>query len=122
MRKVIFILIFLFLVHFNYGQTEEFHLEKGIEYYLKNDYKNALIEYNEAIRINPNYCKPYCGIGMIKAEEGLYEEALIDYNKAIELDSKCTKGYLNRGITKSNLKDYSGALKDLNKAIELNND
>jgi hypothetical protein len=37
--KSTFILILLFVVHFNYGQTEEYHLRKELNIILKNDYK-----------------------------------------------------------------------------------
>jgi hypothetical protein len=42
----------------------------------------------KAIRINPNYCKPYCGIGMIQVEEGFNKSFNLDQTKAIEPDSK----------------------------------
>ena len=107
MRIFIIALAFFsfFAIEKFYAQTAEIHLKKGKESYEKEDYINALIEYNKAIEINPNYSRAYCGIGIIKAKKEQYKEAIIDYNKAIELNSKYINAYFNRGIAKKCLKN-----------------
>jgi tetratricopeptide (TPR) repeat protein len=88
---------------------------------VKGDYQGALVDYNRAISIDPNYAKAYAGRGGLKMLAFKdYQGALVDLNRAVQLDPSSTQAYNNRGVLKaSHLQDYQGALADLNRVISI---
>jgi tetratricopeptide (TPR) repeat protein len=87
------------------------------------DYKGAIADYNEAIRLNPNASSTYITYslrGSVKYLLGDYEGAIADYNEAIRLNHNYANAYLNRGRSKFSLDDPKGAIADYNEAIRLN--
>ncbi|MBD2018252.1 serine protease [Microcoleus sp. FACHB-53] len=96
------------------------YLSKGIALYDKGNYKGAILAYNQAIQINPNYAAAYNDRGNARNNLGDYQKALADYNRAIELNPNDAAAYNNRGNARNNLGDYQEALADYNRAIELN--
>ena len=58
----------------------------GISYYQLGNYDKALGYYRKAIKLAPNYAKPYCNIGLIKQAQGKIGGAIKYYDKALELD------------------------------------
>jgi tetratricopeptide (TPR) repeat protein len=89
---------------------------------LNGDYQGALIDYNRAIQLDPNYAKAYNSRGTVKMIGFKdYPGALADYNRAIQLDPNLSAAYTSRGTLKAlESKDYRGALVEYNRAIELN--
>lgn len=83
------------------------------------DYANALLYYNKAIGLNPEYADAYLDRGVAYYDNGQYDKALADYNKAIELNPQDKLAYFNRGLVYYYQKDYDKALKEFNKTIEL---
>ena len=48
-------------------------------------YEAAIEDYDEAIRLNPDYTYAYSGRGFAKRQLGQYEAATEDYDEAIKL-------------------------------------
>ena len=48
--------------------------------------KDAIADYNEVIRINPNYTDAYYNRGVIKNDLGDKKGAIKDYNEAIRIN------------------------------------
>jgi tetratricopeptide (TPR) repeat protein/V8-like Glu-specific endopeptidase len=86
------------------------------------NYQGALIDYNQAIAINPNYARAYIGCGILKDEKlNDPQGALADYNRAIILAPNYADIYLVRGFLKVvKFNDPQGALADYNQAIVIN--
>lgn len=94
------------------------------------DYKGAIMEYSEAIKLNPKNPSSYNARGIAKFNLEDYTGALVDFSKAVELCPKekdynfpikpetIAVYYENRGNTKMELKDYSGAVSDYLKSYE----
>jgi tetratricopeptide (TPR) repeat protein len=53
--------------------------------YLMNQYDEAIADYNEAIRLRPQYAKTYFNRGSAYRKKGQNEQAIADYQKALEL-------------------------------------
>ena len=53
--------------------------------------KEAIEDYNEAIRLNPNYSESYYNRGLAKLQLGKIEEAIKDFITAYELDNNEVK-------------------------------
>lgn len=117
MKKVFFILI-LFLPLCAFSQSAEDLYASAVrkaEYF---NFKGALNDLNEAIRLNPRYIKAYTYRGYVKDELDDYQGALTDYNKAVDLKGDDYEAYARRGALKKRYKDYDGAIEDLNLAIQ----
>lgn len=99
--------------------TYEELLELGNQQYARKQYKEALISYTRAIKLEPRKEVTYSRRGNV--EQGLkqYQKAIEDYNKAIELNPKYAIAYSNRGNAKQYFELYEDAILDYNKAIEL---
>jgi len=94
-------------------------INRGAIFHLKGQYDEAIIEYNEAIRLNPDNAKAYSSLAVAYQKKGQYKEAIIFYNKAIHLDPNNADNYFLRGCTYSGgLHQYDLAIKDFDVAIK----
>lgn len=83
------------------------------------DLNGALVGYNKAIELNPDFAVAYSNRGLVKKIKGDLNDALADFNKAIELKPDLAAAYNNRGDAKRAKGDLDGALADYDRAIEL---
>ena len=83
------------------------------------DLDGAILDYNKAIDISPNYFHAYDNRGNAKEAKGDLAGAILDYDKAIELDPTNAKYYCNRGRAKISENDMLGALSDYEHAIQI---
>ena len=56
---------------------------RGIAYADLGQYQRAIEDYNEAIRLKPDYAMAYSNRGIAYSKLGQYQRAIEDYNKAI---------------------------------------
>ncbi|OFL29452.1 hypothetical protein HMPREF2775_09295 [Fusobacterium sp. HMSC064B12] len=87
--------------------------------YLKN-YKEAIVNFNKAIDLNPSDEGYYYNRGLAYNNFNNYKMAIINFDKAIELNPNFSVAYNNRGITYAYLKNYKEAIVNFDKAIDLN--
>ena len=80
---------------------------------------DAIADYTEAIRLNPDYAEAYNNRGFIHNMKGDYDDAIADYTEAIRLNPKNPNCYCNRGIAYENKDDFACANVDYQKYIEL---
>ena len=91
------------------------------KYYL-GDYKGAITDYTQAIRLNPDYAKAYYNRGLAKSDLGQHFAAITDYDIAIRLNPDYADAYYNRGNAKYHLGQHFAAIADFDIAIRLNPD
>jgi tetratricopeptide (TPR) repeat protein len=92
---------------------------RGIAYKRKGDYDRAIVDYDEAIRLDPNNARAYSNRGNAYADKGDYDRAIADYDEAIRLDPKFARAYSNRGNAYDGKGDYDRAIADYDEAIRL---
>ncbi|MDJ0798924.1 MAG: trypsin-like peptidase domain-containing protein [Calothrix sp. MO_167.B12] len=85
------------------------------------DFKGALADLNEAIRLNPEYIESaaYSLRSRIRSQQGDLKGALADLNEAVSFDPEDTDYLKRRAAIRSKLKDYKGAIADYSKVIRL---
>ena len=92
-------------------------LNTGVKYAEKGQYDDAILNYDQAIRLDPKLDKAYYDRGLSFFNKGQINKAIEDYTKAIELNRKYHKAYANTcNVTKkTSSKDPAFVL--LNSAI-----
>ncbi|MBK7937821.1 MAG: tetratricopeptide repeat protein [Lewinellaceae bacterium] len=99
--------------------SAEEYFQIGLEKYDQGLLEEAIADWTEAIRLDPNDAVAYMNRGAARSELGDKQGAILDYDEAIELNSNYTLAYTNRGAAKAELGDKQGAILDYDKAIEL---
>ena len=96
---------------------------RGNERLSNGDYHGAIADYNEVIKIKPDFGYAYHNRGVARHRLDDHAGAIEDYTKALELvaihDIKAAKTYGYRGAARAALGDHQGALEDYNKVIEI---
>ncbi|MBI5888385.1 MAG: tetratricopeptide repeat protein [Deltaproteobacteria bacterium] len=95
------------------------HLSRGREYLKMGDFKRAIMDFDIAIGIYPDYGDAYTARGRAYGQSGEREKAVRDFNRAIELNPKDAASYHDRGVTYLNGGEYGKAAEDIKKSIEL---
>ena len=103
----------------NQSISAETYLDRGNDKYESGDYKGAIADYTQAIRLKPNYAEAYYKRGIAKDDLGQYLAAIADYDTAIRLKADYAVTYLNRGTAKDALGQYAAAIADFDTAIRL---
>ncbi len=91
----------------------------------KNDlgrHDEAIADFNEAIRLKPDFAKAYNNRGNVKNTMGRFEEAIVDLNVAIKLKPDLPGAYYNRGTAKIAMGKHEEAIADYSEAIKLDHD
>lgn len=108
-----------FLVEEVYPNQSLAWYARGIIYAAQGNLENAIADYDEAIRLNPEDANAYNNRGFEKYRLGNIEGAITDYDEAIRLDPENANLYINRGDAKQEIGDLVGAIADYNEAIRL---
>ena len=98
--------------YFTWGNTK-YHL---------GDYKGAITDYTQAIRLKLDYAEAYYNRGNAKFHLGQHFAAIADYDTAIRLKPDLADAYNNRGYAKDYLGQHSAAIADYDTAIRLKPD
>ena len=79
----------------------------------------AITDYDQAIKLRPDYPEAYNNRGVAKAKLGLFFEAITDYDQAIKLRPDYPEAYNNRGNVKQVFGRFKEALADYDQAVKL---
>ena len=86
------------------------------------DFKNAIVDHDEAIRIDPTYSAGYMHRGNAYARHGDFDRALADHSEAIRLSPNDADAFYNRGYTYSHKGDHEQAVGDYTAGLALDAD
>jgi tetratricopeptide (TPR) repeat protein len=95
---------------------------RGLGYLRNKEYDKAIIDFSEAVLINPKNPFAFDNRGDAWREKGNYERALADYAEAIAIDPAFGSAYLNRGITYELQGDKAKARAEYQRALDLKGD
>jgi tetratricopeptide (TPR) repeat protein len=103
-------------------QSSQAHNNLGNVYYKNGLGEQAIIEYQEALRIKPDNQEALYNLGTVYHHKGMLDEAIGFYKKAIQLNSYYFSARSNLGIAFAEKGEYDKAIKELKEAIELRPD
>ncbi|KAF9576225.1 TOM (translocase of outer membrane) complex component [Mortierella alpina] len=92
---------------------------RGTFTFLMGDGKKALVDFNKAIELDPNYVQTYIKRGSIFMEQGDAEKTFNEFETAISIDAEDPNIYYHRGQVFFITGEYEHAAKDYIKSIEL---
>jgi len=102
--------------------TAEDYMARGLAFYNKAGYEQAIKDFNRAIKADPRRVDVYLYRGLAYMNNNNADFAIADYDKIIDIDPKNEEAYYVRGVAYSGKKDLDKAMADYNKAIEINAD
>ena len=94
------------------------HHHMGLRKLRKKLYREAITDFEESLKLQPDYADAYSDRGNAFAGLGYYTRASKDYNKAIELSPQTPKFFDNRGKHFSERGEHEKAVGDYCKAID----
>ena len=98
---------------------EQSWVEKGMKAVQANHLQEALKDFRQAKKVNPQFAPAYVGEAQALTVQNAWDEALVLLNRAIEIAPEFGIAYHNRGVLKYYKKQYLEAHADLRKAIQL---
>ena len=110
------------LLEQNQSISAETYYLRGNEKFKQGDYAGAILDWDEAIQLKPDFAEAYNNRGLAKHELGDSFSALADYENAIRLKPELSVVYNNRGLAKGALGELHAAVADYDIAIQLKND
>jgi Flp pilus assembly protein TadD len=93
--------------------------QEGDLAYYRNDFEQAISNYNKGIEENPKFASLYGKRGIAYYNKGDFNKAISDFSKVIELDPKNFYAYNLRGHAYLDKDNYELSIVDSTKAIEL---
>ncbi len=85
-------------------------------------YEEALLDFDKAIELLPQYAMAYYNRGNLYQKQKKYDLALTDFNYAIRYERDFDKAYNNRGTLYKETNRFDEAIVDYDRAISLNPD
>ncbi|QYX30608.1 serine protease [Sphaerospermopsis torques-reginae] len=95
------------------------YANRGGAYSELKEYKQAIDDYTQAIKIDPENAEYYKNRGLAYFQLKDYKQAINDYTQAIKIDPKDALYYVGRGLAYFQLKDYKQAINDYTQAIKI---
>ena len=92
---------------------------RGVAYFELKDFTNALLDFQQAMRVKPDWYQPYFNRARLKVEQTDWEGALKDFSEAVSRQPDSAEVYTNRGTVLYNLNRLPEAMHDFDKAIQL---
>ena len=95
------------------------HYNQGVEADNRGDSTLAFREYQEAVRLRPDFADAHCNMGIILKDRGRLDESLKEYREAVRYNPGLTQVYNNIAVVYYMKRDYAHAWAELHKAQKL---
>jgi len=102
------------------SQNAESFYKQGIAKLQRKDYRGAGADFNEALRLKPNYAEAYYGRGRVRYFLDNDRGAILDFNEAIRLKPNYAEAYYGRALAHRYVKAYKASSDDFLTALRLN--
>jgi tetratricopeptide (TPR) repeat protein len=94
---------------------------KGVIYFRLGQYQKAILSFNEAIRIRPDYAEAYYNLGIIYHGLNRPQVAIKNFDAAIRIMPNHANAYNNRAFIYLNMKNNFAGCSNALKACQLGN-
>jgi len=97
----------------------ETHFFRGNRYQIQNDPANAILCYQRAIDLNPDFAEAHYNMGNAYQDLNMADQAIGAYQKSLELEPDNINAYNNLGIIRQELADPAAAMQCFQKALDI---
>ena len=80
--------------------SAEEYANRGVSWYKEGDFNKAISDFDEALKINPQFAGAYNGRGSSWASKGEFDKALEDFSAALKINPST--------LTPTSIEDVSG--------------
>jgi len=112
------VLVIVLYFAFNFARGVSYY-NRGTVYMNEEEYDQAILCFDKAIKINPRFAEAYCNRATTYKNKGEYDKAISDYTRAIEIDPEFAVAYCNRAVVFHSEREYDKAWEDVHKAQSL---
>src|ERR1700733_5844397 len=103
------------------GQETGINLARAFNYrgaagVRKGEYDQAIQDFDQALKLNPNSAEAFYNRGRTYARKGDDSHAILDYDQALRLNPSLANAFYGRGIANTNKGDYDHAVQDYDQA------
>jgi len=95
---------------------------RGTAYGQAGDYKNAMQDFNKALKVKPDFPQAYANRALVFVKIDILPRAIADYDRAIKINPDYASAYVGRGNVYRLLKEDRKAIADFTKAISIQPD
>ncbi|MEG8098786.1 tetratricopeptide repeat protein [Candidatus Liberibacter brunswickensis] len=108
------------VIHSHPSDPEGYNV-RGVVYGMNGDFKNALIDFQSALDLNPRYYKVYANRALIRYKMGDVSDAIKDYEAALKINPNYYIAYVGLGdiYRDERYSDLQKAFECFNRAIKL---
>ncbi len=92
---------------------------RGNAFSSKGEYDRAIQDYDQSIKLNPNYARAFNNRGVAYQKKGEYDRAMNDFDESIKLNPQYASAFVNRAQAYLNKGEYERAVRDYDEAIRL---
>ncbi|NET62376.1 MAG: tetratricopeptide repeat protein [Symploca sp. SIO2E6] len=91
---------------------------RGVAYYYKGEQDKAITDFNQVLKIHPEYAEVYSNRGCAYSEKGELDQAIADYTQALKFYPEYAPAYYNRGIAYSDKGEQDKVIADYTQALK----
>ena len=103
----------------NKNATNAYVMRADIAIKSSRDYKNALADMDEAIKLQPHFAGFFINRAFLRYNLDDYFGAMADYDYAIQLEPLNSTALFNRGLLRAEVHDNNKAIEDFSKVLTL---
>jgi tetratricopeptide (TPR) repeat protein len=92
---------------------------RGVAYRVKENYAQAIHDFNEAIRLVPEFANAFNNRGVAYRNMGDLDRALADYDQAIRIEPDYIAAIYNRGLALAGKGEYGKAISDFTAVLRV---
>ena len=92
---------------------------RGLEAFQRADYDQAIVAFDELIRLNPNHSEAHRWRGDASLNRRKFEQRLSEYDEAIRLDPRNGMAYSGRGAASTEKGEFDRAIASFDEAIRV---
>ncbi|PWB51934.1 MAG: hypothetical protein C3F06_09750, partial [Candidatus Methanoperedenaceae archaeon] len=108
---IICFILFFFILSLAEAKTADEWYNEGVYLGQSGKFNEAIIAYDEALKINPQYADAWYNKGIALCKLKKYEEAIKAYDEALKINPQYADPWNNKGIALTKLKRYEEAIK-----------
>lgn len=104
-----------------YGRSDlaNFYFQRGLAHSDRKQYRQAIRDYGQAIRLDPRHYKAYSDRGNVWHRMGQSRKAIGDYNRALRINPRDHLSYANRAAAWEKLGNRRMAIRDYQATLRL---